>query len=260
MTTRTIINPVTPIDFIAAGLIRAKQRQLDIAKQELARAQNSGRFPVNRSEYFTLLRQRGSSTRRRLSTIRPEFMAIPNSIIFVNQTQQANVLPEAMRFIENQFRRKAPVRTGEYRESLSWFLNGVLQPAGPDAILRLVLAGIVNERTRIEVVSVLPYSSTLESLYFIKKQFLIYGIWRELTKIFKDRISAQFNYRSAQQFGATYKGKPYAYAIPILTLGVAGAFNSRATSPGERYRLGRNKRGPKRNRITRGTGKVRRRA
>lgn len=228
------------------ALNKAKQFELDFAKSTLAKHQQRGEFPKSTKSYQTVLIQKGGGRKRQLSTIQPRFMQLPNTIRFINQ-DAANILSFALAFVQQAFDGVAPVKTGRYKESLLYFwMRGNSRKyvsRSPQYIIAANDKKPFDVNDRIMIMSALPYSSTLESNYYTRrKKKLMFGIAEMLADKFgDDRISVDFRYRSGIDFGVSHKGELIKYALPIITIGIGGAFNNKLVTPGQRVREGRSK-------------------
>lgn len=237
MRSRTIINPPPSYNLLAEALDEAKMFELRFASDRLRYHQARGEFPKQAALYQVMYHERGSARRRQLSKINPGYMKFPNKIIFLNQSA-GNRLNEAMEMLQRLFAQYAPVRKGIYRQSLKWFMNARMVGRDPQKIIAINKTKPLGAKDTINVVSGLPYSSTLESNYFVRKKTngIMYRIALEMKTFFGNDLAIRFSYVSAKPLGLYYQGKAFAYAVPVITLGIPGAFNTVLRNPGERAR------------------------
>lgn len=99
----------------------------------LAAEQAKG-FPEDEDSYQVFLKNRGSTSRRQLSTIKPQYLRIPFSLRFVAFGNMEDVV-QAVLFAYQQARARAPSRSGSYKGSIVIGSdNGTSINASPDSM------------------------------------------------------------------------------------------------------------------------------
>ena len=197
--------------------VQLRQVKSSIIRQDLpqilAREQRRG-FP---KKYTLLLRQRNRETRRKIGTLHPDFFNIgtrtrPTEINFVAGEGMQSVV-EAVEFASLLFRRRAPVRSGDYVNSARMWVNGVeRRPSRIDPDKLKKGASILFGPTTI-------YASTIEAGHYMGfyKNALRGGIVRYVTEAVRDKYGASVAVRMVYQ----PRNK---MMIPLIEFGPAGAF------------------------------------
>ena len=197
--------------------LQLRQVKASIIRQDLPnilRQEQRDGFP---RKYTLLLRQRGRETRRKLSTLQPRFfnigtLARPTEINFVAGEGMQEVV-EAVEFASLLFRRRAPVRSGDYVSSARMWVNGVERRPSR------VNPETLREGTRILFGPTTLYASTIEAGHHtgFYRNALRGGIVRYVTEAVRNRYGASVAVRMVYQPRNNMM-------IPLIEFGPAGAF------------------------------------
>lgn len=200
--------------------------------QFLKRMQQQENFPTDPDDYTLFLRNRGRETKRKLQTIRPQYLKIgtkttPLSFRFVANTSSEEAL-EAVKYAYSLARKRAPVRTGEYFDSIVTSTRaGNFEP-------RSARASDFSDDTRFYVSSATAYSAIIEAGFYTKyykterlPQGIFYWVTLQVRKKFGNKISIRFFYLSGSGGRGTW---------PVIEIGRAGLFAGRDKRPGKAAR------------------------
>ena len=204
-----------------------------ILKRDLPRILKEEQEKGFPEDYALLMRQRGRQTKRKIYTLNPAFFNIgnvrsPTTFEFVADGTW-EIVVEAIQFAVSVFIRRAPAPTGAYVNSLEIETGGrKLRPGG----LSRVATTLTSEST-VLLGPTVDYSSTIEAGHYTGyyqnalRDGILYFVWREVVKKFGAAVSCRMIYSNLAD------GK---LAQPVLEFGIAGAFASNATKPGQNIR------------------------
>lgn len=195
------------------------------------KAQQREGFPDDPDEYTLFLRNRGREQKRKLETIRPQYLKIgtkrtPLSFNFVALSNIQDVL-DAVKFAYKEARKRAPVRTGQYYDS-------IVVSAGTRLIdIYAARPSDFDEDTTFYISSATAYSAIIE-WGFYKKYYktqslpkgILYWVTQKTRKAYEGKISIRFRYLAGSE-GGTY---------PVIEIARAGEFAGNDRRPGSSRR------------------------
>lgn len=205
---------------------------------EMERSRNDQPFPRDSSEYTFLVTNRGRTSRRskdNVETWSPLLMRVPWQFRWITDVgADQNAIKEATVFAYNELRRRAPVVTRTYRNSIHIYVNDV-----PSSHTSFLARNITP--SDIIYVSAQParkdtnfgYANAVELGYYsgryrvhpelVKARGVVRPIAKMLRKKFGDRISARFSYRVNMATLGTF---------PVIEIGFQDQILQRDSIPG----------------------------
>jgi hypothetical protein len=252
-----VINP-RDSKIVAAATLRLQQHVLQTAKNQLARHQSSGRFPKEKSGYFTFLRQNGRTIKRDFDKIPARYLTFPNAISFVRNQEETFISDVIYQWLA-LYNQRAPIgeraklHSYKYKQSLVFFINNnEVTPEG----MRAILQRGVPKGSIIRIINFAPHASTVEDNWNRKGPMpggVMYHVTRAIARANID-VSVAYSYILSDQLGLRYgyrtggpsKGSPVPYFLPMVEFGGPGLFSRRFVGPGNnrtRRRSTRNRRG-----------------
>jgi hypothetical protein len=220
------------------------------AKQLLSLYQQKGAFPADPEQYVTFV----GKTKRNFATVQARFLKVPSTISFIRKGESKYLL-EALKMFIQLFNARAPrgqkskPHPFKYANSLVYYLND--SNAGPGLLLNKNDYLLTDS---IKIINVAPHASTLEWRMVARSMYKIAG---EIRARFGLKVSVRYDYISSDSVGFTYFGTEQGgpagvagiYALPVVWLGVAGAFTSTLRTPGANERQRRGRKARRRRRI-----------
>ena len=183
--------------------------------------------------YTLLLRNRGRTVRRKLSTIRSEYLRLgkdqPEFRFVVGQGDSKLIKKYAVQMFQAAVRR-APARTGKYVGGMSYYVGS------RNALIQMSSYGLsrypLEAGESIYITSDVAYATALEAGFFkgyYQTQDLpggiLYFIARQFSKTLGNQIAISFEYINFN--GGTF---------PAIRIGTLGSFSPRLTRPGSSTR------------------------
>ncbi|MCA0939343.1 hypothetical protein LCM28_05595 [Salipiger pacificus] len=202
----------------------AKQNALDQARGIMLNEVAAGRFPSDPNKRELFLRNRGRESRRNFSTILPQYLRTPFRLTWYNrEIVNTGKMVEAAYYAYRRMYDRAPVVSGDYRGSITIYLNDQPQHFGSLANAEL------DENSIIMVGPAIRYATTIERGFasrYYETRIIPGGIVRPIAKMVRDtfgaEVSCQFVYRSIS--GAVAQSSRKNVGIPCIMIGAPGVF------------------------------------
>ncbi|MDS9467966.1 hypothetical protein RGQ15_10355 [Paracoccus sp. MBLB3053] len=219
---------LTPVNYTKAAnaaILEAQANALGQAKEFLQTFQRKGEFPSDPKDYQLILRNRGSETRRKFETIRPEYLRIPFSLTWHATTNtDMVVVVDAAKYALREMAKRAPYRTGKYLGSLTIYVNGVPQNSN------YLNAEMLDPTDEVVIGPNTKYASTIERGFakgYYQTETIRGGVIRPVAKM----VRAKFGNRVACRFiYVVFKNAGHNMASPVIQIGPIGAFAQNDTS------------------------------
>lgn len=191
-------------------------------------AEQAAGFPEDPEDYQVFLKSRGKTTRRQLSTLRPDYLRIPFTVQIV-PFGDMSIVVDAVLFAYGQARARAPVKSGSYKGNIAIGSdNGTSINADPESM---------DRRTVFYISAGEIYSAIIEWGFYSgyyktgsRPDGIMYNAAKLTQKKFGNEISVQYKYPGGE---------------PTIFIAAAGVLPEAFRRPGSdsRSRRGRKKRG-----------------
>lgn len=220
-------NPTAQLEEIKARVLRNDvPRAFEIAKRQGLPAR------TEKGAWTLLVRNRGRQNRRDFGTLRPKFLRIPFELQWVGEGGDVRAVREAAEFALFELRKRAPVVTGDYRNSFEMRFNG--RRVNATALGR----ADISAGQSVFVMPNIAYAAIIEAGFY-KRYYrtrsipggIVRPVARKVRRKFGDRVSARFIYMQGFNSSGGRGG-----TLPVIEISTSGAFGQNDSVPGRRPR------------------------
>ena len=221
---------------------RQEERILNgVIKADLPRILREAQAKGFPDEYTLLVRSKGREYRRQLKTLNPKFFRVgtkrsPLEFTFIAGETNVKDIKDAAIYALNEAIKRAPSRSGNYRERLGEYIGTL----GNITKFKLsLIESVYRTGDSIFITSPTAYSSVIEHGFY-KKYYetqslpggILLNIARKVRRRYGSKVAVRFVYISHKLRGA----KTASGTIPVIQIGPKGQFAAVDTLPGAKRR------------------------